>query len=320
MEGMNRKNGSSRIGQTVLFIAIIIFLSLFPGCSINKFVMNKAGDALSSGTGSVFTSDDDIELVGDALPFALKFYESILESVPNHPGLLLATGRLATTFSFAYVQRPAEMLPPAEIERQLVEFKRAKNLYLRAVRYCMRSLESGHRGFTNSFKGTDLQAVLKKTFVKKADARALYWTGMSWMAAYTMDKFDINLSINSSRAVKLLTRALELDEGMDGGSIHEFFITYFGSLPASMGGSEEKARFHFKRACEISKGTKTGPYLALASSLCVNKQYKNEFVELLNQVIAIDPESDPQNRLLNLVNIDKAKWMLKNEDRFFLSE
>jgi predicted anti-sigma-YlaC factor YlaD len=299
----------------------LLFLSVFmTGCSINKAIMNGAGNALSSGGGTVFTSDDDIQLVGDALPFALKLYESILDGVPNHANLLMATGKLCIMYSFAYIQGPADLLPDSQIELQLEQLKRSKNLYLRGARYCMRSLEAKHKGFTNEFRGTNLAPYLDKTFVKKEDAQSLYWTGMAWMGAFTADKFDMNLSVNSGRAVKLINRALALDEAMDHGSIHEFFITYYGSLPASMGGSEAKAREHFKRAIELSRGLKAGPYLSLASSVSMNKQDKAEFTSLLEQAVAVDPDKDPANRLLNLISIKKAHWMLDHLDKFFVSE
>jgi hypothetical protein len=64
-------------------------------CSIEKLALNKAADMLSASSGNdVFTRDNDPELVGDALPFAIKFYESLLASVPNHQGLRLRTGSL----------------------------------------------------------------------------------------------------------------------------------------------------------------------------------------------------------------------------------
>ena len=305
---------------TGLIPALLFLLLAASGCSVNRFVMNGVGNALSSGGGTVFTSDDDIRLVGDALPFALKLYESVLEGAPDNPGLLLATGKLCVMYSFAYIQTPAEMLADTEIEAQLAQLKRARNLYVRGAKYGMRSLEIGHRGFTNAFRYAGLETFLKKSFKKKSDAQSLYWTGMAWMGAYTADKFDMSLSVNSSKAVKLINRAFVLDETMDGGSIHEFYVTYYGALPAEMGGSEKKAREHFKRAVEISKGLKAGPYLSLASSVCVNRQDRAGFVSLLEEALAIDPDADPANRLVNLINQEKARWMLDNIDRFFLSD
>ena len=56
----------------------------------------------SSSSGTVFTGDNDPELVGEALPFALKLQESILASIPNHDGLRLGTGRLYVMYAKAH--------------------------------------------------------------------------------------------------------------------------------------------------------------------------------------------------------------------------
>ena len=47
------------------------------GCSLKSYAINMVGDALSSGD-SVYETDDDLELVGAALPFGLKLTESLL--------------------------------------------------------------------------------------------------------------------------------------------------------------------------------------------------------------------------------------------------
>ena len=53
---------------------------------MKKFAIKQIGDSLNSGP-SVFETDDDIELVGDALPFSLKFVETLLAEVPDDPDL-----------------------------------------------------------------------------------------------------------------------------------------------------------------------------------------------------------------------------------------
>ncbi|MCK5622107.1 MAG: hypothetical protein KAJ11_07455, partial [Alphaproteobacteria bacterium] len=64
--------------------------------------VDTLGDMLASGD-SVFTEDDDIELIGEALPFSLKLVESLLAESPDHRGLLLAAARGYVLYSYAYV-------------------------------------------------------------------------------------------------------------------------------------------------------------------------------------------------------------------------
>src|SRR5438067_2454096 len=75
------------IGGLVIVLVFAIFTG---GCSIKRIAVNKLGNALASG-GSTFESDDDPDLVGASLPFALKLMESLLAESPRHTGLLLAT-------------------------------------------------------------------------------------------------------------------------------------------------------------------------------------------------------------------------------------
>ena len=77
-----------RVARLVPILLVTVLL-LPLGCSVKKFAIGKLGDALASG-GSVYQSDDDLELVAQALPFGLKLIESLLAEVPDHSGLLLA--------------------------------------------------------------------------------------------------------------------------------------------------------------------------------------------------------------------------------------
>ena len=93
-------------------VLLLAFTAAASGCSIKKVAVNKLGDSLASG-GTTFASDDDPDLVGEALPFSLKLMESLLAETPQHRGLLLAVSSGFTQYAFVYVQQPAE-----EIESQ----------------------------------------------------------------------------------------------------------------------------------------------------------------------------------------------------------
>ena len=89
-------------------------------------------------------------------------------------------------------------------------------------------------------------------------------------------------------------------------------------MPIDMGGSEEKARMHFKRSVELSKGMSTSPYLGLASAVSVKNKNIKEFKELLGNVLDIDVDIVPRMRLANIIDQRKARWMLEHIDNYFL--
>lgn len=299
-----------------IYSFLCIFSLVFTGCSINSMVLNGVGDALSSG-GTVFTSDDDPDLIKDALPFALKMYESVLDGVPEHKQLTLATARTFAMYSYAFLQIEAEKIDKEDFDKSKYLKARAKVLYLRGRDYALRGLELNHFGFKEQLK-KDYKAAVAIT--NKDDVGLLYWCGASWVAAFTVDKGDVQLMAEMPVGAAMIQRVLELDEGFDEGSAHEFFISYDGSRSEAMGGSEKKAREHFARAIELSKGKKAGTYISLATSVCIGKQDKKEFESLLIQALAVDVNKYPENRLANIIMQRRAKWLLDNIDDFFLGE
>ena len=305
-----------RLSLSVIIIAL--GLVSFPSCSINKTAMKLVGNALSSGTsGTAFTGDDDPELVGDALPFALKLYESILEEVTDSPGLFLTAGSGFIMYANAWVQGPADMLPDSEVDRKKAASVRAQKLYLRGRNYVLRGMELLHPGFTASLDAETLKTPLAGMAV--GDVPFLYWSAAGWMAAYATDPFDVDLGVGVKKAAAMMESALSLNESWGEGSIHEFFISYYGSLPRSMGGSEEKARLHFAKAVEFSKGLKASPYVSLASTVSVSNQNMKEYRELLEKALAIDVNARPANRLANVLAQRKARWLLDHRGDRILS-
>ncbi len=298
------------------FLSILLFLGV-SSCSIEKFVLKKAADTLSGeSSGNVFLSDNDPELVGDALPFTIKMYESLMSAIPEHYGVRLQTGMLYIMYANVYVQSPAEQLPDREFEKKEYMLNRAKNLYLRGRDYVLALLEMKYPGFFNNLEAKKYQQALKD--VKKEDVPALYWASAGWVAAYSIDPFDMKLGISLPQAEALMNKVLELDEDYNNGSVHDFFILYYGSLPEYMGGSSDKAREHFKKAVKLSKGRSASPYLSLASTVSVKEQNLKEFKALLNQALKIDPDKEISLRLQNTICHRKAEWMLEHIEDYFV--
>ena len=264
-------------------------------------------------SGDVFSRDNDPELVRDSLPFALKLYESLLESVPNHAPLLIATCSAFTEYSYAFVQTDADILGNEHHDQVVALNDRALRLYLRGRDYCLRAMEVRFPGITTKLM-SDPEAALKKA--EKKDVPMLYWTAASWGAAVSLaiDKPDIVVDFPTVRA--LADRALALDETWNKGAIEELMIT-LDSLPDALGGNADRARQHFTRAVALQQGLSPGPYVALAEGVSVPAQNREEYERLLHQAVAIDPEKDPSNRLATLITERRARALLDQVDTRF---
>jgi predicted anti-sigma-YlaC factor YlaD len=283
------------------------------GCSPNQLVVNRVGDALASG-GSVYASDDDPELVWQAVPFGLKTIESLLAQSPRHRGLLLAAASGFTEYAYGALQQEADLVEGQDLARATALRNRARKLYLRALDYGLRGLEVDLPDLRRRLRADPQHAL---DGARKEQVPLLYWTAAAWGAAISISKDDPELSADQTRVEALARRALALDEGFEAGAIHDFFIAYEGGR-ASVGGSIEEARRHLERSLELSRGHRAGPLVTFAETVSVGRQDKAEFKQLLDRALAIDPNAAPEFRLANLLAQRRARWLLGRIDELFV--
>ena len=299
-----------------IFIFALLALGVFaPGCSFRRLAVNKVGDALA-GSGTTFASDDDPELIKQAVPFSLKLMESLLAESPRHPGLIQATASGFTQYSYAFVQEDADELEAKDFAAAEAMRARAKRLYLRARGYGLRGLEVAHPGFTNALAANPRGAV---TNMKKSDVPELYWTAVAWGAAISLGKDDPALVAEIPQMEALIDRALTLDESWSHGAIHTFLISYEMSRQGVAGDPAGRARRHFERAMQLTQGREAGPLVAYAESVCVAQQDVRQFEDLLNRALAINPDLHPATRLVNLIMQRRARWLLAKKEDLFLT-
>jgi predicted anti-sigma-YlaC factor YlaD len=284
-------------------------------CSINNMVAN----ALTSNVGgAVFSGDSDPELVGDALPFAIKMYEALLDSTPKHQGLMLTTGSLFVMYANAFVQGPAEMLPIEDWQERENNLMRAKQLYLRGNTILYRALDTKYPGFIKAVAQEETrQSALKKC--KKEDVSLLYWAVAGGLAAFSLDLFDFDLSVHIPEWSAMILRAYELDPDYGGGALDEFLIIFYSSMPELLGGDKERAKFHYQKALEKTGGNSAGAYVSYAQSICIPAQDYETFKDCLEKAISIDPDADISTRLVTVINQRKARWLLDNAHDYFSS-
>jgi predicted anti-sigma-YlaC factor YlaD len=285
------------------------------GCSFKKIAVRSLSAALIEGSTNVFAADDDPELVQEALPFALKTMEALLQSTPSNKKLLIGTAAGFVQYSHAFVLLPADVIEKEDLEKARQGRQRAKRLFIRARDYGLKALEISHPGFADSLGENPSAAVLK---TDKQDVAALYWAGVAWGSAISVAKNDMTLVAEVPIVSALLTRALELDESWQNGAIHEFFIVFDANRSKAEGGGVDKAERHFQRAMALNKGRSVSPLVILAESVCVKQQNRKRFESLLKQVLEFDVNQYPQYRLSNILAQQKAKFLLENIDDLFI--
>ena len=312
------------LGKTRLPLWLLLFfLALLPGCSsVKKGAVNAMAGALSGGGEggtNVFTSEDDPDLIKEALPFALKTFEALLQEVPENTDLLLTTCQGYALYAYANADLEAERLfgstAPGSYRQARFQQERALKFYLRARDYCFRALDTVYPGLSQELTRDPGEALAK---VELEHLPLLYWTAGTWGSAVSqgVDRPELVVHLPSVRA--LLGRSLELDEDYGDGALHEAMIL-LEALPETMGGSLERAQFHYERALELNGGKQAGIYVTWARTVAVNEQDRDLFVELLEKALALDLEGVAENdRLVHVMQQRLAKILLDRIDEFFL--
>ena len=186
-------------------------------------------------------------------------------------------------------------------------------MYDRARGYCLRALDVRHPGAAKALQG-DSKAVLAS--MSKPDVPALYWIGVSWGGGLLLSENPLPRIGELATVRAVMTRALELDDAWEGGTIHEAMIA-LESLPVLLGGSAARAREHFDRAVALSNRESAFAYVALATGVAQPAKDRREFERLLRAALAIDVSKRPSIRLANLIAQKHARYLLSQIDKLF---
>lgn len=294
----------------------LILAATAPGCSsIKKSALRTVADHLSSGSSSL-ARDDDPELIKEALPFGLKTLEGLSEQLPRHRPLLRSLASGFTSYAAAFILPEVRSLELADLNRAREEQVRARRMCLRARDYGLRSLEAAYPGLREELLRDPRRALARTT---REDVPDLYWTAAAWGTAISIGKDQMDLVADLPAVQALITRAAELDEAWEEGAIHEFLIA-FESRGRTMGGSLERAREHYTRALELSRGYRISPHVTFAESVCIQTQDRKEFDRLLDLALAFDADRHLETRLPNLLAQRKARRLKALAGDLFLEE
>ncbi|MEM1023342.1 MAG: TRAP transporter TatT component family protein [Myxococcota bacterium] len=280
---------------------------------LGRIATGAAANALA-GSGTVYSSDEDPELVKEAIPFGLKTMESVLAERPEHRGLLLALTQGFTSYAYGFIEEEAFKIEVRDMEEAERMTARARKLYARALAYGFRNLNERIEGFEERFTEEPAK-VLAELDVE--DVPILYWTGAAWGLMINASELDPAMVAQFPAVTQMVDRAMELDEDWDRGSLHDFKVVLESARP---GGSLDEAERHYRRALELNGGVRAGTYVGFAESICIPRQDGAAFVDALNKALAVDLESNPAERLNNVINQRRARLLLDRSGDLFLDD
>jgi hypothetical protein len=125
-------------GRWLLVVCLVAAASF--GCSTKRMAVAWLGDALAGGQ-ATFAEDDDPDLVGAAVPFALKTTEALLKEAPRHRALRLAAASGFAQYTYGLLQQQADFVEAHDLDQATGLRARARRLYLRARDHGLSGLE-----------------------------------------------------------------------------------------------------------------------------------------------------------------------------------
>ncbi|HZX67046.1 MAG TPA: TRAP transporter TatT component family protein [Myxococcales bacterium] len=304
---------SISLAATLRPVCVALLLAL-AACSPKTYALRNVADALSSESkGGAFARDDDPELVGDAVPFALKTMEQLADSLPDHAGVRLGMARGFTQYAYGWVQLPADELAEKDLARAKEEQDRAARLYLRARGYGLDGLRITRGIKIEELRGTEQARSAALARLNKDDVPMLYWTFAAWGAAISLRKQDMDLVGDVPAVAAMLDRALSLDETYGEGALQEFALQIDPARPE--GTTPEKQRAHFDRARALQKGKKISALVTFAEAVAGPGQDRKLFESLLKEAVDFDVEKPEarDDRLANVLARRRAKFLLAHE-------
>lgn len=312
--------------RIVLALLAIIALS---SCSIKQMAFSSVSDMLAppasakAGDGpnpmAALTGENDPKLVGDFFPTALKLYEIMHLQNPKHYGLAVMSGQLYVMYANAFIQQDASELPSERYSEQNAEYGRAINFYLRGKNYVFDGLEIRYPGLKAAVTGTDPDAARKSLAAcKKDDVAALYWASAGTLGAFSLNPLDSTLLSVTPGALAMLERATELDPSYSNGGLWEVLVSFYAAAPSALGGDMDKAKTAYDNALKYSGGKSPSTYITYARSFCIPAQDGAGFDEAIDKALAIDPESQPDNRLVLTIAHRQAQWLKDHKTDYFL--
>ena len=253
--------------------------------------------------------------------FVEKFFEKRVEYIeekikkdPNNVQLLKQGVKEFTMYAFGFLTEKSDQVI-------LNNYSTGKELQQIAHQYFVQAIDFGERIIKNNYKDYPVWISEDNENLKlepvDTDVGLFYWTAAAYGGAISSSQGNPAWVIKLPRVGLLLDAVIEKDSLWNNGAALVALITYTMNNPEISGENEELARRYFNTAVSASNGTDLGPYIAIAESVSKLNQNRDEFIQLLNQALDIDINSNPDLRLANIISRKRAEWLLANVDEFF---
>jgi hypothetical protein len=274
---------------------------LIAGCISSQQIIAEKAPALFRSVALSANRQSDVVLVREGIPSYLMLIDGMLQSSPQNRDLLLAGAQAYAAY--------AAVLQEDEGDRSAALSRKAKE-------YALKALE-----LTPPFEGAlgqpleVFQERLQQT--KKDDIPTLFWVGNIWAGWIAVSNEGAAAMADLPWVEALMERVLRLDPGFYYGGAHLFEAILLSARPEAFGGNLKKAKEHFQKAMEYSRGRFLATDVYYAQYYARQTLDRSLFVSTLKRVLETPADREPDLTLANTLAQRKAKKLLSQVDDFF---
>jgi len=270
---------------------------MLPACS--RMVAQATGN-LADNLSQAIANNDDPATVKAGGPAYLLMLDGMIHSDPENEALLSKAAALYSTYSAAFVDDP----------------QRAAKLANRALDYAERALCARHPGDCGLRRAEFGVFEQRLQQIERGDVPIFYTLGAAWAGWIQAHRDDLEAVAELSRVEVIMARIVDLDETYQQGGAHLYLGTFAILVPPALGGQPEKARMHFQRAIEISKGSNLMAKVIYAQQYARMLYDRDLHDRLLAEVLAADPRV-PDMVLQNTLAQERAQVLMAEADAYF---
>ncbi|AKF09939.1 TRAP transporter TatT component family protein [Sandaracinus amylolyticus] len=322
---MNQRSSSQprlarSLGIVIALVAVPASLPLF-GCDTGVFAANTTIGVMRRASPGVQRMRDP-EILEIAFPASIQQMEGLLEIKPDDNVLRAMLGRSYASFGYGFIEDDYEVaqLSDDATEEQIEHLReRASQAYLRGREVAIGGLDMARPegGGLLAVQSQGLEAFT--AHVNRFDSREnhaplLFWAAYNWVRWISLHRDDMGAIADLAYVTALAERAYELDQTyMDYGPI-ALRAGLMAAAPPQLGGRPQDARVELERAIELTERKNLLYLVTMAQLVAIPLQDRALFESMLNEVVAFDVDSFPDQRIPNLLAQRRARRLLAQID------
>ncbi len=244
--------------------------------------------------------------------YKVDHLEKLIEKNPNDLELLITATKLNTQYAYGFLLEKADRLKSESYQTAISLYDESITYFTRAEKYGIHALSIRHPDFPKWIKTKSTQHILQTE-----DVPIVYWTAAAIGGKISAGRANPADLIQLPDIGWLLEHAIEISPGWNYGALSSAMFSYLMSRPDKNATTEKHALSYYEKAIIASNGLDCSLYVTYAEKISVLTQNRSEFISLLNKVLSLQANDNPELYFSNIIAQSRAEWLLTQTDELF---